>query len=110
MKRVGFGLLMGAAGLGAVLVKQWLLVVCILVTYQATVEYYGMVTSKGITRGMAAPPALVSSLTTLICITMPVVSYFWMGRSSILLAVAAFFLLVMNLVAIRKPKFSMLAR
>lgn len=109
VKRVAFGLLMGAAGLGAVLVKQWLLAMCILVTYQATVEYYQMVTSKGITRGMAAPPALVSSLTMLVAVTMPVVSYFWMGRSSILLAVAAFFLLVMNLVAIGKPKFSMLA-
>lgn len=109
MKRISFGLLMGGAGVAAVLVKQWLLVVCVLVTYQATIEYYSMVTSKGITRGMAAPPALVSSLTTLICISMTVLSYFWMGRSSILLAVAAFFLLVMNLVAIRKPRFSMLA-
>lgn len=108
-KRVAFGLLMGVAGCGAVLVKQVLLVACVLVTYQATIEYYTMVTSKGITSGMAPPPALVSSLTTVLCISMALTAYFHQGRSSTILALASFSLLVMNLVANRKPKFSMLA-
>uniref|UniRef100_A0A7R9V1P0 Phosphatidate cytidylyltransferase n=1 Tax=Chlamydomonas euryale TaxID=1486919 RepID=A0A7R9V1P0_9CHLO len=68
-----------------------------------------MVTSKGITRGMAPPSTLVSSLTTVMCVSMVMFSTIYTGRSGIVLAVASFFLLVMNLVAAKRPTFSMLA-
>ena len=107
--RVTFGVLMGVAGGSAVLVKPLFLLAAMFITYAATIEYYSMVTSKGITKGMAPPPPLVSSLTAVLCVSMVAWGYFSRGKSGTVLAVAAFFLLVMNLVAIRKPKFSMLA-
>ena len=70
---------------------------------------HAQVTSKGITKGMAPPPPLVSSLTTVLCVSMVAWGYFFKGKSGTVLAVAAFFLLVVNLVVIRKPKFSQLA-
>ncbi len=45
-KRVVFGLLMGVAGGCAVLVKPMFLLAAMFVSYQATFEYYIMVTSK----------------------------------------------------------------
>lgn len=68
-----------------------------------------MVTSKGLTRGMAPPPPLVSSLTTVMCVSLVMFSYLYRGKSGTVLAIASFFLLVMNMVAIKKPKFSMLS-
>jgi len=89
---------------------QWaFLAAIVFATYQSTQEYYSMVTSKGITKGMAPPPPLVSSLTTVLCVSIALLSYFFKGKSGTILAVSAFFLLVMNMVAIKKPKFSMLA-
>ncbi|GAX81370.1 hypothetical protein CEUSTIGMA_g8801.t1 [Chlamydomonas eustigma] len=108
-KRVSFGVLMGIVGGAAVVVKPLFLIAATFISYQATIEYYSMVTSKGITKGMPPPPPLISSLTTVLCVSMVFFSYFFRGKSGTVLAVAAFFLLVMNLVAIRKPTFSMLA-
>ena len=107
--RIVFGALLGVGGAAAVAIKQLFLVVLSFITFHATQEYYAMVSSKGITRGMAAPPRIVSVLTTVLCVSMVMFSYFYRGRSGTVLAVAAFFLLVMNMVAIRKPKFSQLA-
>ncbi|KAG1669574.1 hypothetical protein FOA52_006347 [Chlamydomonas sp. UWO 241] len=107
--RVVFGVLLGAAGVAAVLVKQLFVMGAVFVTYHATIEYYAMVTSKGITRGMAPPSTLVSSLTTVICVSMVMFSTIYTGRSGMVLAGASFFLLVMNMVANRRPTFSMLA-
>lgn len=107
--RIVFGALLGVGGAAAVAIKQLFLVVLSFITFHATQEYYAMVSSKGITRGMAAPPRIVSALTTVLCVSMVMFSYFYRGRSGTVLAVAAFFLLVMNMVAIRKPKFSQLA-
>ena len=105
-KRVIFGILMGVAGASAVLSQQLFLIAAALVTYQATIEYYSMVrrrrphgrhimrhrdmrceacsimtraqvTSKGITKGMAPPPPLVSWLTTLLCISMVARCFFF---------------------------------
>lgn len=100
---------MGIGGAAAVAVKQLYVVVAVFITYHATQEYFAMVTSKGITKGMAPPPRIVTLLTTVLCVSMVFFSYFYQARSAMVLAVAAFFLLVMNMVAIRKPRFSMLA-
>eukprot|EP00955_Chlamydomonas_euryale_P098428 365145-Chlamydomonas_euryale.AAC.7 len=109
VNRLVFGALLGCVGVAAVLVKQLFVFVAVFITYHATIEYYSMVTSKGITRGMAPPSTLVSSLTTVMCVSMVMFSTIYTGRSGIVLAVASFFLLVMNLVAAKRPTFSMLA-
>lgn len=107
--RVLFGALLGVGGLAAVLIKQIFVAAAVFITFHLTQEFYSMVTSKGITRGMAPPSALVSNLTTVMCVSMVMFSTMYTGRSGIVLAVGAFALLIMNMVAAKRPTFSMLA-
>ncbi len=74
-----------------------------------TSPHLHLVAQQGITKGMKPPPPVVSSLTTVLCVSLVGISFFFRGKSGTVLAVAAFSLLVLNLVAIRKPTFSMLA-
>mmetsp|Transcript_11513 Transcript_11513/g.20417 ORF Transcript_11513/g.20417 Transcript_11513/m.20417 type:complete len:414 (+) Transcript_11513:93-1334(+) len=108
--RVLFGTLLGLVGGLVVLVgKLPFLGVIMFVTYQATQEYYGFITSAGISKGMAPPPPLVSTLTSVLCISTATLAYFLNGRSGTVLAVSAFLLLVLNVMAIHKPRFAQLA-
>jgi len=109
-KRVIAGIVLGLGGAGIVTFGQLpFLGLLLLITYQATQEYYGFITSSGITKGMTPPPPLVSSLTTILCISICVLAYTYNKRSGTVLAVASFALLVMEVLAIKKPKFSQLA-
>lgn len=110
VNRVVFGVALGLLGGAVVAVGSVpFLLVVILVTYQATREYYGFITSKGIAKGMAPPPPLISVLTTVLCTSIALVAYIYHGRSGTVLAVAAFLLLVLQVVASKRPKFAQLA-
>jgi phosphatidate cytidylyltransferase len=85
------------------------LLAVILITVQATQEYYGFITSKGIAAGMRPPPRLVSVTTTIMCTSIALLAYFYKGRSGTVLAVTSFALLVLQVVATKRPKFAQLA-
>lgn len=108
--RVIFGLVLGLAAAFVILYARLaLLAVALLVTYQATQEYYGFITSKQMSAGMTPPPPFVSAATTVMVTSMALLSYFHQGKSGTVLAVASFLLLVMNVLALKRPKFSQLA-
>lgn len=108
--RVVFGLLLGVGG--AVVIsygKLVLLALCLFVTYQASVEYVGIMTSKQMSAGIPPPNRLVSAATTVMCVGIALFNHFVAGRSGTVLAVAGFLLLVLQVVANKRPKFSQLA-
>eukprot|EP00775_Hariotina_reticulata_P009772 gene9772-9929_t len=78
------------------------------VVYQATQEFYGMLTSHGVLKGIAPPPPFVSVATTLMCLSITAFTYFMQGRSGAAMSVAAFCLLALNVLGNRKPTFSQL--
>jgi phosphatidate cytidylyltransferase len=103
-------LLLGLGGAAVILYgQQAVLAVAVLVVYQATQEYYGFMTSKGMSKGMTPPPRVISVVTTVLCVSMSFLAYYVNGRSGTVLALAGFSLLVMQVLAIKKPKFSQLA-
>ncbi len=108
--RVIYGTALGLGGGAIVLIGQLpFLVAVILITYQATKEYYGFITSGGIAKGMAPPPPVVGLLSTVLCTGMALLAYFYKGKSGTVLAVSAFLLLVVQVITVRRPKFSQLA-
>mmetsp|Transcript_21659 Transcript_21659/g.60197 ORF Transcript_21659/g.60197 Transcript_21659/m.60197 type:complete len:404 (-) Transcript_21659:566-1777(-) len=109
-KRALSGLVLGLSG-GAVLVAGGLpcTVMVSLVCYQAAQEYFGFVTSKGIAEGMSPPPPFVTSIISLAAVGMAYGTYFTRGRTGTCLAVAAFVVIVSQLLLVKKPKFSQLS-
>jgi len=109
IKRVIFGVLLGL-GAAAIIIYGRLpfLATTMFVVYQATQEYFGIVTSKGISRGMDAPPPLVSAMTTVLCLSITLTTYVTGIKSGTAMCVAAFLLLVMNVIGNRRPTFSQL--
>ncbi|KAK9822181.1 hypothetical protein WJX81_007282 [Elliptochloris bilobata] len=98
---------MGGAGAAIILAGGWVFtVVTCLVVYQASQEFYGFVTSKGISAGMMPPPPLVSALTSAMCIGITVWTYLSNGSITAALAVASFAVLSLQLLAVEKPRFS----
>ena len=83
-------------------------VVC-LVVYQATQEFYGFVTSKGISAGVSPPPRIVSALTTASCIALSIWTHYTHGRATAALAVASFTVLAVHVSLTEKPRFAQLA-
>lgn len=109
VQRITFGLLMGF--LGGIVVftgKKMYVGFVILAVYQATKEYYSFITSKGISKGMTPPPRFVSGVTTLLCISIALSTFLVKGTGTAL-SVAAFLLLSLNILVVKKPKFSQLA-
>ncbi|KAK9909078.1 hypothetical protein WJX75_006881 [Coccomyxa subellipsoidea] len=108
--RIVSGSILGLGGGLIILAGGWVFTVATcLVAYQATQEFYGFVTSKGISAGMEPPPPLVSALTSLMCICLSVWTYASNGRSTAALAVSSFALLSLQLLTVNKLKFSQLA-
>ncbi|PNH05770.1 hypothetical protein TSOC_007928, partial [Tetrabaena socialis] len=108
--RVFFGLLLGLAGAVVILYgKLAMLALLVFVSYQASQEYFGFMTSKQMSKGMPPPPPLVSAATTVMCMGVTIFSHFNHGRSGTLLAVASFLLLVTQVVVNKRPKFAQLA-
>lgn len=108
--RVFFGLLLGLSGAVVILYgKLAMLALLVFVAYQASREYFGFMSSKQMSKGMPPPPPLVSAATTAMCAGIAVFSHFYHGKSGTVLAVAAFLLLVIQVVVNKRPKFSQLA-
>eukprot|EP00967_Tisochrysis_lutea_P093775 scaffold135947_cov18-Tisochrysis_lutea.AAC.4 len=110
--RLIFGVLLGVVGGGTIAAGTLPFLAAILfVAFQATQEYYGFITSRQMTEGMTPPPPLVSSLTTVLCVSMAVLAYFKPTslRSGSVLALASFILLVLEVLLIKKPKFAQMA-
>jgi hypothetical protein len=84
INRVIFGILLGFGG-AAVVAKGSLLYLCatMFVVYHATQEFYGFLTSSGISQGMPPPSKFVSVATTALCLSITVFTYFrcvmWQG-------------------------------
>ncbi|KAK9864427.1 hypothetical protein WJX84_011325 [Apatococcus fuscideae] len=108
--RATAGSVLGIVGAAVILAGGWTftLVTC-LVTYQASQEFFGFVTSQGITAGMDPPPPAVSALTSLMCIALTVWTHVSLGKSTAALAVSSFIVLSLQLFATEKPRFAQLA-
>ncbi|GIL47566.1 hypothetical protein Vafri_4359 [Volvox africanus] len=108
--RVFFGLLLGLAGAVVILYgKLAMLALLVFVAYQASREYFGFMSSKQMLQGMPPPSPLVSAATTAMCLGITILSHFYRGKSGTVLAVAAFLLLVIQVIVNKRPKFAQLA-
>jgi Cytidylyltransferase family len=109
-KRIIFGVILGGSGAAVILAGGWVFAaVCCAVVYQAAQEYYGFITSQGISKGMQPPPPVVSSLTSLLCIGITWWTFATNGTVTAALAVASFALMSLQLLAVERPRFSQLA-
>lgn len=81
INRVIFGIILGFGG-AAVVAKGSLLYLCatMFVVYHATQEFYGFLTSSGISQGMPPPSPFVSVATTALCLSITVFTYFRCAR------------------------------
>jgi len=108
-KRVASGVLLGAGG--ALVVAAGgvpFLCAALFVTFHATREFYGLLTSRGLSKGMTPPGPVVSASTTALCLSIALLTHATSGRSAVAMAVAGFVLLSLNLLASPKPKFAQL--
>lgn len=109
-QRVGFGLILGVSGAGVIAYGQLpFLGMILFVVFHATKEFYGFLTSQGISKGMTPPPPIVTHATTILCLSMAVISYFYKSRTGTVLAVSVFLVLMLQVLSSKKPKFSQLA-
>jgi hypothetical protein len=109
INRVIFGIILGLGGAAVVFAGQIpYLCAALFVVYQATQEFYGMLTSKGISKGTPPPTPFVSAATTALCLSITAFTFVSQGRSSAAMSVAAFILLAMNILVNRKPTFAQL--
>lgn len=107
--RVIFGSALALVGSLVILTGGWCYVLCAcFIAYQASQEYFGFLTSKGISAGMQPPPPLVTALTTLSCIGLVVWTFISKGRSTAALPVTAFTVLSLQLLTTKKPRFAQL--
>lgn len=107
--RIIFGIILISLGVVVILSGGWLYTaVACLVSYQASQEYYGFITSIGVSSGVKPPPKLVSAVTTITCIGLTFWTYASHGRSTAALAVASLIVLSLQLLAVEKPRFSQL--
>jgi hypothetical protein len=86
VNRVVFGLLLGFGG-AAVVAKGSLPYLCaaMFVVYHATLEFYGLLTSSGISQGMPPPSRFVSIATTALCLSITAFTYFrWVRGGCVL--------------------------
>lgn len=109
-KRILFGLILGGAGATVIFAGGWIFAaVCCVVVFQCAQEFYGFITSQGISKGMQPPPPVVSSLTSLLCIGITWWTFATNGTVTAALAVASFALMSLQLLAVKRPRFSQLA-
>ena len=108
-KRAIFGTILGLSGAVVIIAGGWLygLVAC-LAAYQCSKEFTGMVNAKGISSGMKPPPPVITSTTSLLCICLNAWVFVTNGRAASAMAVATFLILSLQLLAVRKPRFSQL--
>lgn len=108
-KRAVAGLVLGLTGAVVIIVGGWLYAgVTCLVAYQCSRELSGLLNAKGISAGMKPPPPLVATATSFLCVALNAWAYHSGGRASAAMAVATLLVLVLQLLAVKKPKFSQL--
>ena len=108
-KRAIFGSILGMAGAAVILIGGWpYVVVTCLVAYQCSKEFIGLVNAGGIAGGMKPPPPLISSTISLLCVMLNAWAFVTGGRNASAMAVAAFIVLSLQLLASQKPRFSQL--
>ncbi len=108
-KRIISSTVLGA--LGAVVIAvgglPYCLVAC-LVAYQASQEYFGFITSKGISQGMKPPPPLLCTIISLLCVSFIVWMYATQGAATAMLGVTGFVVLSLQLLLVKTPRFAQL--
>jgi phosphatidate cytidylyltransferase len=72
-------------------------------------EFIGLVSAKGIAKGMPPPPPLISNAISLLCVALNAWVFVTNGRAASAMAVASFMVLSLQLLANPKPRFSQLA-
>lgn len=108
-KRAIFGSILGMAGAAVILLGGWpYVVVTCLVAYQCSQEFIGLVNASGIAGGMKPPPPLISSTISLLCVVLNIWAFVSGGKNASAMAVAAFIVLSLQLLASQKPRFSQL--
>lgn len=108
--RTIFGTILGLLGAVVITAGGWLFTgaVC-LVAYQATQEFFGFVTCKGIAEGQSPPSPIVSALTTAMCLGLSIWTHITHGRATAALAVASFAVLAVHVSLTEKPTTAQLA-
>lgn len=73
--RIVFGLLIGFGCLGIVLAGGWVFTTAVAAAvWVATGEYFDLVQSKAMTRGMEAPPPVATKICSAVCAAMPLMT------------------------------------
>ena len=108
--RIIFGTILGLLGAVVITAGGWLFTgaVC-LVAYQATQEFFGFVTCKGLSEGQSPPSPIVSALTTAMCLGLSIWTHITHGRATAALAVASFAVLAVHVSLTEKPTTAQLA-
>lgn len=108
--RVIFGTVLGLLGAIVITAGGWMFTgaVC-LVAYQATQEFFGFMTSKGVSEGQSPPSPVVSALTTAMCLGLSIWTHITHGRATAALAVASFAVLAVHVSLTEKPTTAQLA-
>lgn len=108
--RVIFGTVLGLLGAVVITTGGWIFTgaVC-LVAYQATQEFFGFITSKGMSEGQSPPSPIVSALTTAMCLGLSIWTHITHGRATAALAVASFAVLAVHVSLTEKPTTAQLA-
>jgi len=108
-KRAVFGSILGLMAAVVIFFGGWAFAgVTCLIAYQCSQEFIGLVNATGIAKGMKPPPPIVSSAISLLCVGLCAWSYISGGKMASAMAVAAFLVMSLQLVAVEKPKFSQL--
>lgn len=109
ISRVISGCILGFGGAAIVFAgKLPYLCAALFVVFHATQEFFGLLTSAGLSKGMQPPPAVVSVVTTVLCLSITLFTYLAQGKSGAAMSFAAFLLLATNIFVNQKPTFTQL--
>ncbi|ESQ39149.1 hypothetical protein EUTSA_v10001472mg [Eutrema salsugineum] len=108
-KRVIFGIGIGLPVGGVVLAGGWVFTVALAASvFIGSREYFELVRSRGIAKGMTPPPRYVSRVCSVICSLMPILTLYF-GNIDISVTCAAFVVAMALLVQRGNPRFSQLS-
>ncbi|KFK37308.1 hypothetical protein AALP_AA4G240300 [Arabis alpina] len=108
-KRVIFGIGIGLPVGGVVLAGGWVFTVALAAAvFIGSREYFELVRSRGIAKGMTPPPRYVSRVCSVICALMPILTLYY-GNIDISVTSAAFVVAMALLVQRGNPRFSQLS-
>lgn len=112
VKRATFGILLALSG-EIIVLSGGLTYTCFVAAcaYQVSREFNGLIISMRNEKKTIAPPNSIRELMSVFCLLFPLMNFFYPhgGKSALLLSVAVFILLCMEVLFVKKPKFSQLA-